>query len=99
MIETINGITVGTRYGEERYRDPNFRLLAMLTTHTAVAPNNAPPGTPVANTLYIVGTAGSGAFAGHNNQLAYYDQGTWQFFTPQTGMKMNALTWNGTAWA
>lgn len=99
MTRQLNGITVDTRLGDETARDNNMYVLALLTAHSAVAPANAPPGSPVADRLYIVGTAGTGAFAGHNNELAYFKNGVWNFFTPQAGMKMDALTWGGVSWA
>ena len=46
---------------------------------------DAPPGSPDDGDLYIVGT-GSGAWAGHDDELARYveDGDFWQFFAPGT---------------
>lgn len=105
MESTLNGIAIGKRLGDEKGRDHNFKLLAMLWPKIAVAPANTPPGSPVDGRIYIVGTAGTGAFAGHNSDLAYYDAGVWQFIDPPTGLNMaDSVTgvqrvWNGTVWA
>ena len=34
--------------------------------------NNAPPGSPATGDRVVVGTTGSGAFSGQNNDIAYY---------------------------
>lgn len=44
----------------------------------AIARQNAPPGSPADCDCYIVGAAGSGAWAGHNNAIAIYFGG-WLF--------------------
>lgn len=40
---------------------------------------NAPPGSPAAGDSYIVGTAGSGAWTGHDNQITIWDGSSWKF--------------------
>lgn len=47
---------------------------------------NAPPGSPAEGDLYVVGTAGSGAWSGHNKNVAIYYNAAWLFFTPFEGM-------------
>lgn len=47
---------------------------------------NAPPGSPAEGELYVVGTAGSGAWSGHNENVAIYYNAAWLFFTPIEGM-------------
>jgi hypothetical protein len=79
-----------------------------LSHETAVqAIQNNPPSAPVSDEFYIVGTAGTGAWAGHNNAVAWWDGAAWQFQTPQTGETRLVETagtggenwhWNGTAW-
>jgi hypothetical protein len=47
----------------------------------------APPGSPADGDTYIVKAAATGAWAGHETQVAVYD-GTgaaWVFYTPRTG--------------
>lgn len=44
----------------------------------AIAKQNAPPGSPADGDTYIVGAAGSGAWAGHSNAIAIF-YGGWIF--------------------
>jgi len=66
----------------------------------AQAPNNAEP----EGTLYIVGTAPTGAFVGHANEVAFLESGVWKFAAPLANeAHLNEATnqilhWNGTAW-
>lgn len=57
------------------------------------------------NRMYLVGTSPTGAFVGHNNQLALLIGGAFYFVTPRTHMRIylasdsgNPKKWNGTAW-
>lgn len=66
---------------------------------------NTPPGGPSLNTCHIVGTSGTGAFSGHNNELARFnDSSAWEFKTPFTGQTVynvgtsSYVKWNGSAW-
>lgn len=47
--------------------------------------DNAPPGSPAEGDLYIVGTAGTGAFSGHNEQIAVYYNAAWLFLPALEG--------------
>src|SRR5262249_5107250 len=64
----------------------------------------APPSSPAAGDRYIVKATGTGAFAGHDNQIALFADGGWQFFEPQTGWvayvagESALVAWTGTAW-
>lgn len=69
------------------------------------AQQNAPPGGgPVDEIYYLVGTAGSGDFSGHNNELAYSRNSAWEFIAAYEGAQVydkntNALVrYNGSAW-
>ncbi len=46
-----------------------------------------PPMSPTPSVLYIVAAAATGAWAGKEMHLAYFDQ-VWRFIAPQTGMKV-----------
>ena len=67
---------------------------------------NAPPGSPGEGERWIVKASPSptGAWAGHGNEVAAWQDGGWQFSTPQVGWIAYAvdegtlLAWNGTAW-
>jgi len=47
----------------------------------------APPGTPANGDLYIVGASATGAWSGHDDDLAVWDSGAsaWVFYTPAPG--------------
>ncbi|MBA1141764.1 DUF2793 domain-containing protein [Mesorhizobium neociceri] len=52
--------------------------------------DNAPPGSPAEGDIYVVGTAGSGAFTGHNEAIAVYYNAAWLFLPPLAGMQAYA---------
>lgn len=55
------------------------------------ARQNAPPGSPVAGDglYYLVGTAGSGAWSGHSNDIAYYNaSAAWAFIDAYDGARI-----------
>lgn len=47
---------------------------------------NTPPVSPVEGDLYVVGTAGTGAWSGFNENVTLYYNASWLFFTPFEGM-------------
>ena len=67
---------------------------------------NAPPGSPDEGERWIVSAspAPTGAWAGHGDEVAAWQDGGWQFHAPQTGWVAYAadesalVIWNGTAW-
>ncbi len=46
---------------------------------------NTPPVAPSTGDIYLVGTAGTGAWSGHNNEIATYNGATWTFQTATVG--------------
>jgi uncharacterized Zn-binding protein involved in type VI secretion len=64
----------------------------------------APPGSPAEGQRWIVKAAGTGARVGHNNAIAAWQDGAWQFSTPQAGWMAfvadegTLVVWNGSAW-
>jgi hypothetical protein len=64
----------------------------------------APPGSPAEGQRWIVKATPTGAWAGHANHIAAWQDGGWAFSTPKTGwfayiIDEGALAaWNGTAW-
>ncbi len=64
----------------------------------------APPSSPAEGQRWIVKTGATGAWAGHVNAIAAWQDGGWIFSTPQTGWvafvadEGTLLLWNGTAW-
>lgn len=66
--------------------------------------DTAPPGTPVNGDRYIPVATATGAWAGKENDIAYYYNG-WYFFTPEIGWTLydqddgRFKTWSGSVWA
>jgi len=64
----------------------------------------APPGSPADGQRWIVKAGATGAWAGHDDVIAAWQDGAWQFSTPQTGwlayiVDEGALVaWSGSAW-
>lgn len=64
----------------------------------------APPGAPAEGQRWIVKTGATGAWVGHANAIAAWQDGAWIFSAPQTGWvafvadEGTLLVWNGTAW-
>jgi hypothetical protein len=74
--------------------------------HLAVIDRDAtaPPSSPAEGDRHIVGAGSTGAWDGHDLDIAAFQDGAWAFFTPRPGWRAwiigeNALrAWNGTDW-
>jgi len=75
---------------------PNLVIQAVLST---------PPVSPVDGQCWIIGTAATGVWAGHETKIAQRYNNTWYFITSLRGwLAWNITTstnlrFNGTAWA
>jgi hypothetical protein len=64
----------------------------------------APPGAPAEGESWIVKAPGSGAWSGHDNQIAAWQDGAWRFSSPRVGWlayvvdEQGLLAWTGSAW-
>lgn len=82
---------------------PNSALASMMGI-AVEAQQNAPPGAPTTGQYYLVGTSGSGAWAGHNNDLAYWNGTAWEFYGEYEGATVYnratdlQVSWSGSAW-
>lgn len=47
---------------------------------------STPPGSPVAGSCYLIGTSATGAWSGHDGDIAFYNGG-WIFFEPVAGLR------------
>lgn len=81
-----------------------LRVLDAVTQLAVIDVRNAPPGSPDDGARHIVSTSPSGAFSGHANEVAAYQDGAWMFFSPRTGWRAwnvdeeTLLVWTGSAW-
>ena len=57
--------------------------------HLAVKERNRTlaPGSPAEGDRYLVGAGATGAFAGHEDEVALFDLGLWRFFPPGAGWR------------
>lgn len=63
-----------------------LRILEALTVGGVVDRDlTAPPGSPTAGSVYIPKTTATGAWAGKENQIAHFYNGSWKFYPPQSG--------------
>ena len=64
-----------------------------------------PPANPAAGDRYLVASHGSEVWQGKGNQVAIFQDGGWEFLSPQIGWQCyvqdlaRVKIWNGTAWA
>ena len=82
-----------------------LRLLDTLVQLAVVDRDlTAPPGAPADGESWIVKTGATGAWAGHADQIASWQDGVWQFSTPRIGWLAYAIdesaliAWDGSAW-
>lgn len=67
-------------------------------------PLSAPPAAPVEGSAYVVGTAATGDWAGHEDELALRVNGAWQFSPPFDGLTVwlkpfgKMVTYSSSAW-
>lgn len=65
----------------------------------------APPGSPSKGQRYIVGPSATGAWATHDDSIAWYTGSTWEFIVPTEGFicwikdENTYYKFNGTAWS
>ena len=86
------------------YRVPVLNKFSWQEPVSAIV--SAPAGGEVKGTRYLVGAAPSGEFAGHANEIAWYDGSTWNFDfnTRPNGLKVynqdddSYWMWNGATW-
>lgn len=84
----------------------NQRILEALVVGVIVSNLlSAPPGSPAESAVYFVTGTGTGAWAGHDDELAIYIQGGWYFVPLFVGQEFyitssaGRLGWTGATWA
>jgi len=84
----------------EALRRLDVLVRTVVTDHTLTLP----PALPQDGACYIPGSGSLNAWAGKDDQIAAFLDGAWQFFSPQTGWSVYALslgatlTYDGTGW-
>lgn len=82
------------------------RAVRGICDFPVVGRQNAPPGSPAVGDIWIVGPAGTGAWAAKNNQIAAYGSTGWSYSSPMAGLQVQywdvrqvVLRFDGAAWA
>lgn len=80
-----------------------LRLDALLNTSVLDKDLFTPPVSPATGALYIIAATATGAWAGQEGNIAWYDQ-IWRFITPHQGLTLwvadeaALYTYNGVSW-
>jgi microcystin-dependent protein len=80
-----------------------LNALASSIVVSSITASNSPPGSPADEGTYLVGSAATGDWSGHNNQIATYKSG-WYFFPRAEGLLAYALNddtlykFDGSSW-
>lgn len=90
-MAALNGPNLGINYGwalgENGWKDgmdANLKMMDAIVQLAVLGVANSPTVT-TNGTRYIVGTAPTGAFAGHANAVAVRVAGNWDFYAPANG--------------
>lgn len=107
---TIPGIGVqyGWDFGEDNWNggmDQNLKILGVIARGTVLDRDlTAPPGSPTEGDAYIPAAIATGAWAGHEDEIAVWLGGAWFFITPIIGQvfwlvdEAFSVRWEGTSW-
>lgn len=93
--ETKLGLTYGWKPGDGggAAQTPNWRIVASWMQATVISIAATPPPSPAQDARYLVAASGTtGAFAGHENELAWNDDGVWRFLAAKDGYKVEILS-------
>jgi len=70
-----------------------LRILDVVTQLSVVADDQtSPPPSPAEGIRYILDAGGTGAWAGHDAEIALYENGMWRFFVPRTGWRAYVIS-------
>lgn len=85
MSETPGGLPLMAQTQNSRYLTFNELAFAVNVLQTGVLDRDltSPPGSPAEGDAYIVDSPATGAWAGHENDIAFYFGGVWNFLEPQ----------------
>lgn len=96
---TLAGGVLGTQLNADQIADGNAKVMMTIAERQAVASIGAtsvwqdpvinrtatPPGSPTTGDRYIVAPSGTGAWSGHDNDIATWGGSSWSFTTPSPG--------------
>jgi len=79
---------------KEVTHNESLRVLDALVQATALDKDlSSPPGSPSDGDTYVLGSAtpASGAWSGHDGEIAYYKSSSWIFLVPEEGWRVSVL--------
>lgn len=86
------------------HNDALIRLDALVHLAVASRTETFPPAVPVETSAYIVPADGTGVFAGHEDEVAIFEDGGWSFLEPRPGWQAwvadeaEEQVWTGAVW-
>lgn len=86
------------------HNDALVRLDGLIHLTVDSRTQAAPPASPTELSAYIVPAGSTGAFAGHTDQVALFEDGGWTFLVPRAGWQAWVVDeaehnlWTGTEW-
>lgn len=86
------------------HNDALSRLDALIQLSVESRSQGAPPAEPEELSAFIVPAGGAGVFAGRENQIALFEDGSWSFLMPRPGWQAwvadeaEHQLWTGSAW-
>jgi uncharacterized protein DUF2793/endosialidase-like protein len=94
-----------SQYQKEVVHNVSLDRLDLLCQCSVLDRNlSTPPASPALGDAYIVGPAATGAWAGHDNELALWVSSQWELIAPLPGFQCWVIDetvqvyWSGTAW-
>lgn len=100
--ETKLGLTFGWKPndGSGAAQTPNWMAVANWLQATVINIVDSPPPSPAQDARFLVSSFGAtGEFAGHENAMAWNDDGTWRFFEPKLNYSVAVDAFNGAVYA
>lgn len=79
-------------------------MLDGLVQLSAIDRRTAPPAAPAVGARYLIDSAATGIFLGHERHIASFELGGWRYFTPRAGWQLwlqsidSTLVFDGTDW-
>lgn len=99
---TFNWVSKQDNWGDAM--NANLRIMDILVQAAVINRSTNTPPAGVLGATYIIGSAPTGAWAGHANKIAHYANGAWLIVTPVSGWEFYITDegrwcqYNGTAW-